>query len=350
MIAGRYERAEGIRSGGMGTILRCTDTHLSRDVVVKILQDGVESRRLLDEQKALLKIRSKHVVQLYDVVKFDHNGQEVLGLVLEYIEGVSLEEEEHEFNEEYLKTIWQIACGIADIHACGLIHRDIKPNNMIRDSEGVIKIFDFGLSRPKGASAQTQSIIGTLGFMAPELWSRPPINFNAAVDTYAFAATALSLLQGGLPSELMNQPPIPAAGGIISTMHPAMPGDIALQLERCLLAAPRSRPTMDSVRTMLSKHLLKDKHRALLIAETQTLELNALQRSVTLRFGASIELKVEYNGYDFVISRAQGDIRVNNTVAVLGFVMPSCCVITLTNDSGSRRFATFDVSNPEVMP
>ncbi|WP_208604732.1 protein kinase domain-containing protein, partial [Pseudomonas lactis] len=90
-------------------------------------------------------------------------------IVLEFINGETLSSASFSADTNYLHLIWQISCGLADIHSHEIIHRDIKPGNIKIDGEGVVKILDFGLSR-NNAAAETRSIIGTPVFMAPELW------------------------------------------------------------------------------------------------------------------------------------------------------------------------------------
>ena len=122
-----------------------------------------------DELAALLKMRSKHVVQIYDLCKFP---DKCIGIIQEFIDGKDLLESfaPPTSIDSYYRQLWQIASGISDIHAVGVIHRDIKPNNMKVDPEGVIKIFDFGLARDAGPAAATVGFVGTPGLeMAPQI-------------------------------------------------------------------------------------------------------------------------------------------------------------------------------------
>jgi serine/threonine protein kinase len=170
LIADRYEPTGNAAWGGMGEVNECIDKNLSRKVMLKRVFKASDMPRLMDEQKALIKLRSKHVVQLLDVVKFDWNAQTITCLVLEYIDGQDLDKISFKPDLDYQKVLWQVASGLADIHAAGVIHRDIKPENIRRDKFGVVKIFDFGLAREVGKDDKTRSIAGTLGYMAPELF------------------------------------------------------------------------------------------------------------------------------------------------------------------------------------
>ena len=89
-IADRYEPPGATSAGGMGEIIECIDLHLQRRVIIKRLQADIEARRLLDEQRALAKVRSKHVVQLYDIVELTDRRKTEKAIVLEFIEGNNL--------------------------------------------------------------------------------------------------------------------------------------------------------------------------------------------------------------------------------------------------------------------
>ncbi len=129
----------------MATVFMCTDSVLERSVALKVMPNSSNTRRLKDELNALFKIRSKHVVQVYDVCVDDNN----VGIIQEYVDGKDLFSEDLAPTDckNYLQMLWQISSGISDIHDEGLIHRDIKPNNMKIDREGILKIFDFGLAQ-----------------------------------------------------------------------------------------------------------------------------------------------------------------------------------------------------------
>lgn len=332
----------------MGDIYECEDTHLNRSVILKMLKCGEEGRRLLDEQKALIKLRSKHVVQLYDVVTVELDSKHETALVLEHIDGADLEVESMAPDGMYLKTLWQVACGLTDIHKEGIIHRDIKPNNIRVDADGVIKILDFGLARSAGLEAVTMCVIGTPGYMAPELWGSETVSFDQAIDVYAFGIMALTLVTLRIPKELLDRPPIALPKGEIGNLLVGLPQDVISILELCLSFDPTERPQIEEVEVILRRHLLQDRHRALLVLGTNTHEITAASRSAIIKSGKLNEIRITYDGLRFTVTSCTVNILINNTTFTIGDELPPCCVIAFSNGT-SRSFVTFDVSNPEVM-
>lgn len=347
LIANRYKPLNTSDRGGMGEVLYCEDLHLQRQVVLKHLQPGVEARRLLDEQKALSKLRSKHVVQLYDIVTIQRRDAHHPAIVLEFIDGETLKAGSFSADTEYLNIIWQISCGLADIHSQGIIHRDIKPGNIKIDGERVVKIFDFGLSR-NNSEAETKSIIGTPIFMAPELWGDQTIAFNSSIDVYAFGVTCLALLTVEPPSRLRTHPPSQPSWTQFSSSFVGIPEEITKVLHQCLARDGNARPAMLDVKTLLEKHLLKDRHRAVVVLNGKPNILDCNNRRIALN--ASIgSLTIDYDGLSFKVTKVTGAVYMNNTPIAVGVEIPGCCVLTFGTGS-TRVFVTFDVSNPEVMP
>jgi serine/threonine protein kinase len=347
-IAGRYEPTGSTSAGGMGEIIECVDSHLQRRVIIKRLQVGIEERRLIDEQKALTRLRSKHVVQLYDIVELTDRKKPDKAIVIEFIEGENLDVGSLKAGHKYLNILWQIACGLKDIHEAGVIHRDIKPNNIRLDKEGVIKIIDFGLARSRD-DAKTRSIIGTPIFMAPELWSDKIVSFDCSIDVYAFGATALSLISKNAPSELADRPPQAVPLAALTSSLAGVQSDVVALIHACLRVDSTKRPSMADVQALLAKRLLENEHRALVVMNGQLHSLDRKNRRITLSAGTVGSLMVEYDGFDFKVKAASGAIFLNNTAAKVGSIVPGCCVITF-GVGASRRFVTFDVSHPEVMP
>jgi eukaryotic-like serine/threonine-protein kinase len=350
LIAGRYEPTGAAAWGGIAEIHRCTDTHLGREVVLKRLRNPADARRLIDEKKALLRLRSKHVVQLFDIVQYEYNGIRETGLILEFIEGGDLTPRSYAPDISYIRILWQIASGLVNIHEAGVIHRDIKPANIRLDPSGTIKILDFGLSREAGKDDNTRSIIGTLGYMAPELLEArgKTIQFGRAVDIYSFGITAVALLDRAPPTELADRTPRTLPAGILSRTVPELPTDIVALIERCLAHPPHDRPSMTEVRDALGLYLLRDRHRATMAMGSSVYELSLQKRDVQLRAGNTGSLAIHYGGLRFTVRQVTGQTFINATAAVVGQEMPPACVITF-GTGRNRAFLTFDVSNPEVL-
>ena len=343
LIADRYEPTGNAAWGGMGEVNECIDLNLGRKVMLKRVLKPSDMPRLLDEQKALIKLRSKHVVQLLDVVKFSWKSREITCLVLEHIEGSDLDKLSFKPDLDYQKMLWQVASGLSDIHQSGVIHRDIKPQNIRKDKFGVIKIIDFGLARETGIDAKTKSITGTLGYMAPELYGTATISFSPAVDTFAFGWTALALLGLGPKPEKAKAIP---KGAVLATFKNLNP-TIASVIESCLELAPVSRPAMSEVAASLGQDLLRDCHRANIVRDgTAVFELHSKNRTATITSAVG-KIAIQYDGTKFFISHVTGDVFVNNKAVAAGAVMLSSCLITI-GTGASRAFLTFDVSNPEI--
>jgi eukaryotic-like serine/threonine-protein kinase len=349
MIADRYDVIGASFVGGMAAVWPCFDTILERKVAIKVMPGSANKRRIRDELKALLRMRSKHVVQVYDILTLGKD----LAIVQEFVEGNDLldgslaPKERH----NYLMLIWQAASGIADIHELGVIHRDIKPNNMKVDPEGVLKIFDFGLARDIGPTAATHGFVGTPGFAAPELYDGHHVKFTPAVDTYAFGATALYLCLRDLPAELKRRPPVLLNAEPFSALPFNLAGDMACALNACLQKDPLRRPNMRGVRDLLAKHLLQNRHRALVLFNGNATYLDVNRRSVLLRLPSIGEITISYDGFDFLVHTVSGEVFINNDTVAVGDPLPGACVVTLggPHRQAHRKHITFDLSHPEIV-
>jgi len=347
----RYVPTGESNSGGFGHVVICNDTHLERKVAIKTIKDLNEIKRVRDEISALLMLRSKHVVQLYDIIK---NDDDKIFIVEEYIDGPDL----FEYKDEIKNTggltaiLWQISSGIADIHKFGVVHRDIKPNNIKIDGEGIVKIFDFGLSRTVENSA-TVGFVGTPAFAAPELlFDKRVVSFTNAVDVFAFGVTALCLSGvEELPAELktikkklttnpFNSSPFKMSKGMKNILF------------QCLSDKPDERPTMQEISCYLKKKILQGTHKANVVFNGSGNFLDINTPDVSLSYSDIGSLKIHYDGFDFILDNVIGEVSVNNRAASTGDILPGSCVIIIGGThrhNNQRAFITFDISHPEVV-
>jgi predicted RNA-binding Zn-ribbon protein involved in translation (DUF1610 family) len=208
----RVERAfdnfvllETLGVGGMGSVYKARDTRLDRFVALKLLRpelsaDPAEIRRLEQEARATAVVNDPHVVQVFSSGT-DH-GQ--FYLVMELVDHGSLDdmmaEQGRVAEARVLDTGIQVARGLRAAHAGGLIHRDIKPGNILFGSEQVAKIGDFGLAVAAGQDAEAQNEIwGTPYYVAPERLNNEPEDFRS--DIYSLGATLFHAVAGRPPIE-----------------------------------------------------------------------------------------------------------------------------------------------------
>ncbi len=348
-IPARYETPSKVFSGGQGEVRICRDNQLNREVAIKVIKDITDKEALRSEVSALAMIQSKHVVQMYDFV-LDATGV-CAGIVQEFLPGDHLSD----FSsgppnlEGYLKALYQISSGIADIHKHGKIHRDIKPLNMRFDGEGIIKIFDFALSCDGSPSPVTTSARGTDAYRAPELYRPPPVTFTSAVDVYAFGVTAWEMLDPNFPPEFLEFPPFHSGGTVSFNSHTiGLPADIVQVLDKTLSVDSALRPTMAEVRDALVKRLLFGKHVGCLTHAAGRHKIAAPGKAVTINVPGIASFRITYDGFDFRMVNISGDVDINNIRATNNCVIPQSCVLTASK-GGIRQFLTFDVSHPEVV-
>ncbi len=202
---GHYEVVKMIGRGGMGVVLRGFDDKLQRFVAIKLLAPALAGsdtarKRFVREARAAARVRDNHVVGIHEV---DESGA-VPYLVMEFIAGTSLDQRIKRGGPMGLKDILrigvQIAEGLAAAHKQGLVHRDIKPGNILLESDGLrVKITDFGLARAVDDANLTQSgvISGTPSFMAPEQALGETVDHRA--DLFSLGSVLYAMCVGHSP-------------------------------------------------------------------------------------------------------------------------------------------------------
>lgn len=205
LIAGRYRLGESIGRGGMGEVWRAYDETLGRHVAVKLLlpqdSDPTATSRFRLEAQTAARIDHPNVVGVRDFGAYDNR----LYLVMELVEGDNLARlltrSGAQSAERVARMAAQAAAGLAAAHRQGIVHRDIKPGNLLLDADGTLKIGDFGIARfvddPGAALTATGQIVGTSLYLAPERALGKPA--GPASDVYALGCVLYQLLTGRPP-------------------------------------------------------------------------------------------------------------------------------------------------------
>ncbi len=325
------------------------DTHLDRKVIVKRINDPSLLGRLLNEIEALQKVRSKHVVQLYDVIPIDNN---TFALVEEFLPGMDLFSFQIDIEnlEQIYKILYHLSCGLADIHDCNIVHRDFTPANVKFDGENILKIFDFGLAKHELLPDSTSGIIGTYGYMAPELYQDPPV-IDKPVDCYAFGCICFYLITGK-PPKCSTKKPFPRPQQVYESIarYINVPENISNLIDSCLKIDPRQRPTMDLLKNVFKNQLLYSQHKATIISDNRKHILEEINKGVRITRSKD-SVTIAYDGYRFFIQEVSGDVYVNNLQISIGHTLEGSSVIILGHpeQGASRKFTTFDISHPEVV-
>lgn len=206
VIADRYDLGREIGRGGMGAVWLGRDTVLGRDVALKRigLMPGVVSpdlQRAGREARLAARLNHPHVVAVFDLVE---DGDETW-LVMEYVEGITLsafvKRDGALTPDEAAPLVRQAADALAAAHAAGIVHRDVKPSNMLVGQSGEVKLTDFGIARAAEQTRLTQvgSVVGTAAYLAPE--QARGDEATPASDVYALGVVIYQLLTGRLPWE-----------------------------------------------------------------------------------------------------------------------------------------------------
>lgn len=203
-LDGRYEIHELIGVGGMANVYRCTDTLDDREVAIKILKDEYLNneefiRRFKNESKAIAVLSHQNIVKVYDV----SFGDMIQYIVMEYIDGITLKEyiDQQGIIEwrDTLHLTTQVLKALQHAHECGIVHRDIKPQNIMLLQDGTIKVTDFGIARfsDKATRTMTEQAIGSVHYISPEQ-ARGDLT-DGKTDIYSVGVMLYEMLTGKLP-------------------------------------------------------------------------------------------------------------------------------------------------------
>jgi serine/threonine protein kinase len=258
---GPYEILSPLARGGMGEIYRARDTRLRREVALKMLPDAAahdeDSLRRFDrETRAVAALNHPNILAIHDT----GSHRDVPYAVTELLEGETLADRLRSgpLNvERAVEIAAQIADGLAAAHARGIIHRDIKPDNIFLTNEGRAKILDFGIARieqpartagmsdtmSRGRGTSSQFLIGTAGYMSPEQVRGKAI--DARTDIFSLGATFFEMLTG--QRAFSGSSPVETLGAVLRTdprKHPdaqKLPAELHRFVFRCLEKDPVDR-------------------------------------------------------------------------------------------------------------
>jgi tetratricopeptide (TPR) repeat protein len=259
---GRYRIERRLGEGGMGVVYAARDPELGRTVAIKRVREKLAvgsglRDRLRREAQALARLSHPNVVSAYDVGVDD--GQ--LFIVMQYVDGVVLDtwlKERRPDAAGVLRLFVQAGRGLAAAHAAGLVHRDFKPSNVLVESDGTVRVTDFGLARlsdlseattasgeiadPLGASMTRGDLVGTPAYMAPEQFLGGPI--TGAADQFGFCVALWEALTGARPFPGKDLDALRAsvvAGVIAPERARGLPRRLERVLRRGLMGSPHER-------------------------------------------------------------------------------------------------------------
>ena len=252
LLDGRYAVTARIAHGGMATVYRATDTRLDREVALKVMhaelaRDDDFVRRFIGEAKSVARLSHQNVVAVFD------QGADgpFLYLAMEYIPGRTLKEMLRDNGRlpapVALEIMTGVLDGLASAHASGIVHRDVKPENVLLTADGRVKVADFGLARAHAAAGHTRTglLIGTVGYVPPEQVTGESTGPRG--DVYSAGVMLFEMLTGRLPFK--GDTPLSVAYQHVNSGVPApstvAPG-IPAEVDDLVLAAtsrdPQRRP------------------------------------------------------------------------------------------------------------
>ena len=247
IVAGRYRLLEQLAASGMSAVWTAHDLELDRRVALKLLAPDADPERFAREAQAAAALSHPNVCRLYDYGETD--GRPFI--VLELLAGGSLEDRLPSGralpDAEAGVIARELASALAYAHGEGVVHRDVKPTNVLFDEDGRAKLADFGIARISGASTLTDAgtVLGTAAYISPEQARGEPVGPPA--DVYAFGVILYRMLTGHLPLEADNPVELAAMHATqeprpIASRRSDAPPELERLATRALAKSPEDRP------------------------------------------------------------------------------------------------------------
>lgn len=353
-LDGRYDIRELIGIGGMANVYRCYDTIDDREVAIKILKDEYLNnlefiRRFKNESKAIAVLSHPNIVKVFDV----SFGDMIQYIVMEYIDGITLKEYIQQQGvltwKETVHLISQVLQALSHAHSKGVVHRDIKPQNMMLLSDGTIKVTDFGIARfSNNTKTMTEQAIGSVHYIAPEQ-AKGDIT-DGRTDIYSLGVMMYEMLTGKLPYDGDNAVSVALMHLQLTPDSPtALNSDIPEGLEEITLKAMQKQP---SDRYQSAQDMLADIERFRLNPSVK-FEYKYLFDKQPTKYVDAIN-KVRSNRSEGTDEAVKDDenVRHSSTFAVvLGIVIAAfiaftvCFVIGLTRQTSTEELSEVEVPN-----
>ncbi|MFC4071812.1 serine/threonine-protein kinase [Actinoplanes subglobosus] len=253
VLHGRYQLTRPVAAGGMGEVWRADDLLLHREIAVKVLLPGLMAdkqfvARFRAEARMMASLKHPGIAPIHDYGENAQVGPHRFDyLVMEFIDGTPLSTRIQQAGRldvaETMAVVAQVADALRAAHQAGIVHRDVKPNNLLLRPGGEVVLVDFGVARSDGLTSLTGTgvVLGTVHFMAPEQAAGRPV--SAATDVYSLGAVAFSCLAGRPPYEGDSSLAVLAQllHGKPPELPPDVPAEAAALVSRAMARDPAQR-------------------------------------------------------------------------------------------------------------
>ena len=353
-LDGRYEIRELIGIGGMANVYRCYDTIDDREVAIKILKDeylnNVEFiRRFKNESKAIAVLSHPNIVKVFDV----SFGDMIQYIVMEYIDGITLKEYIQQQGvltwKETVHLISQVLQALSHAHSKGVVHRDVKPQNMMLLSDGTIKVTDFGIARfSNNTKTMTEQAIGSVHYIAPEQ-AKGDIT-DGRTDIYSLGVMMYEMLTGKLPYDGDNAVSVALMHLQLTPDAPSVHNaDIPEGLEEITLKAMQKQP---ADRYQSAQDMMADIERFRLNPSVKFEYKYFFDKQPTKYVDAINKVRSNRAENNEDVAKDDDNVRHSSTFAVvLGIVIAAfiafsvCFVIGITRQAETEEFLEVEVPN-----